>query len=123
MLESGLHRILTHRCSWYMIEIYAVMIWKLKTHRSAPYTARASSILTPVTIRLAALSAMIVVTAATADTVTNRFVCTVESGFRSVELSYLDEVGSVPCAIRETRQDGSTRLLWRADYDLSLIHI
>lgn len=54
-----------------------------------------------------------------ADTVTDSFECVLGSESRSIELTFLDNVGAVPCEIRETREDGQSRTLWRADHDVS----
>jgi len=54
-----------------------------------------------------------------AEIVTDRFVCALAVGSRSIELTYLDKVGNVPCEIRETRENGQSRTLWRANFDAS----
>ena len=57
--------------------------------------------------------------AVSAETVTDRFECAVETYTRSIELVHLDRAGEVPCEIRETREDGQTDVLWRANFDVS----
>ena len=58
-----------------------------------------------------------------AETVGNRFVCELGNEGRVVELTYLDQAGSVPCEIRESKYSDQKRTqnntLWRADFDLS----
>lgn len=54
-----------------------------------------------------------------ATSVTDRFVCSFGPVSRLIELTYLNEVNSLPCEIRETREDGQTRTLWRATFDVS----
>lgn len=56
---------------------------------------------------------------ASAEIVTDRFVCELGAERRSIELTFLNEVNSLPCEIRETREDGQTRILWRASFDVS----
>lgn len=57
-----------------------------------------------------------------ADTVTDSFECVLGPESRTIELTFLDNVGAVPCEIRETREDGQTRALWRANNDVSFCH-
>ena len=54
-----------------------------------------------------------------AETVTDRFECALGSESRSIELTFPETVNAVPCEIRETREDGQTRTLWRARFDVS----
>jgi hypothetical protein len=54
-----------------------------------------------------------------AEIVTDRFVCELGTERRSIELTFLNDVNTLPCEIRETREDGQTRTLWRASYDVS----
>lgn len=68
---------------------------------------------------LAALSLTAVHSTVTAEIVTDRFVCSISGESRTIELTYLNEIDSVPCEIRETRADGRTRALWRANFDVA----
>lgn len=56
---------------------------------------------------------------ATAESVTNRFVCVLGDYKRVVELAYLAEPNSVPCEIREAKYNGQQQILWRANFDVS----
>jgi len=55
---------------------------------------------------------------ATAESVTNRFVCVLGDYKRVVELAYLAEPNSVPCEIREAKFNGQQQILWRANFDV-----
>ncbi len=56
---------------------------------------------------------------AIAESVSDRFVCRLGAESRTIELAYLDQLNRLPCEIRETREDATTKTLWRASFDAS----
>lgn len=73
----------------------------------------------PSALLVTTLTAAMATLPAHAETVTDRFVCSVGPVSRLIEHTFINEVNSLPCEIRETREDGIARTLWRASFDVS----